>query len=70
MCHDDTPQVPALSRAIAAMRREAGVSIEELLDGLREERRRYYAERYHAALSRASEDKTAPPEDRPSDDHA
>jgi AbrB family looped-hinge helix DNA binding protein len=66
----DAPQVPALSRAIEQMRREAGVSTEELLDGLREERRRYYAERYHAAGSRASEDETAPSEDHPSDARA
>jgi bifunctional DNA-binding transcriptional regulator/antitoxin component of YhaV-PrlF toxin-antitoxin module len=38
--------VPELAREIERARREAGLSIEELLDGLREQRERYYRENY------------------------
>ena len=40
------PMVPELAREIERMRREAGLTIEELLAGLREQRKRYYQERY------------------------
>lgn len=40
------PMVPELAREIERMRQEAGVSIEELLHGLREQRERYYQEKY------------------------
>jgi len=42
------PMVPELAREIERMRLGAGLSIEELLVGLREQRERYYEER-HAA---------------------
>jgi AbrB family looped-hinge helix DNA binding protein len=38
--------VPELAREIERARREAGLSIEELLEGLREQRERYYRENY------------------------
>jgi bifunctional DNA-binding transcriptional regulator/antitoxin component of YhaV-PrlF toxin-antitoxin module len=38
--------VPELAREIERARREAGLSIEELLAGLREQRERYYRENY------------------------
>ena len=38
--------VPELAREIERARLEAGLSIEELLVGLREQRERYYTERY------------------------
>jgi AbrB family looped-hinge helix DNA binding protein len=40
------PMVPELAREIESMRLEAGVSIQELLEGLREQRERYYREHY------------------------
>ncbi len=40
------PMVPELAREIERMRREAGLTIEELLAGLREQRKRYVQERY------------------------
>lgn len=43
------PIVPELAREIERLRLDAGLSIEELLDGLRQERERYYQERYAAA---------------------
>jgi AbrB family looped-hinge helix DNA binding protein len=43
------PVVPELAREIERMRQEAGLSIEELLASLREQRERYYQERYAAA---------------------
>jgi AbrB family looped-hinge helix DNA binding protein len=42
------PMVPELAREIERMRQEAGLSIEELLTSLREQRERYYQERYAA----------------------
>jgi bifunctional DNA-binding transcriptional regulator/antitoxin component of YhaV-PrlF toxin-antitoxin module len=42
------PMVPELAREIERMRLEAGLSIEELLVSLREQRERYHVER-HAA---------------------
>lgn len=40
------PMVPELAREIERLRLEAGVSTEELLQGLREQRQRYYQEKY------------------------
>ena len=40
------PMVPELAREIESMRLEVGVSIQELLEGLREQRERYYREHY------------------------
>lgn len=42
------PMVPELAREIERLRLEAGLSTEELLEGLREERERYYQEIYAA----------------------
>lgn len=38
--------VPELAREIDQFRRESNVSLEELMQGLREERERYYQEKY------------------------
>jgi AbrB family looped-hinge helix DNA binding protein len=43
------PMVPELAREIDRLRREAGVSIEKLLTGLREQREQYYLEHYDDA---------------------
>jgi bifunctional DNA-binding transcriptional regulator/antitoxin component of YhaV-PrlF toxin-antitoxin module len=40
-----TPLVPELAREIERLREEAGLSTDELLEGLREQRARYHAER-------------------------
>jgi AbrB family looped-hinge helix DNA binding protein len=40
------PIVPELAREIERYRQEAGVSTEDLMKGLREERERYYREQY------------------------
>ena len=40
------PMVPELAREIERTRREAGLSMEELLSGLREQRERYRLEHY------------------------
>jgi bifunctional DNA-binding transcriptional regulator/antitoxin component of YhaV-PrlF toxin-antitoxin module len=40
------PMVPELAREIEQARIEAGLSIEELLQGLREQRQRYNQEKY------------------------
>jgi bifunctional DNA-binding transcriptional regulator/antitoxin component of YhaV-PrlF toxin-antitoxin module len=40
------PMVPELAREIEQVRLEAGLSIEELLNGLREQRQRYNQEKY------------------------
>ena len=40
------PMVPELAREIEQIRQEAGISTEELLQGLREERARYSQEKY------------------------
>ena len=42
------PMVPELAREIERARIEAGVSVDELLQGLREQREQYYAENYAA----------------------
>jgi hypothetical protein len=41
-----TPMVPELAREIERLRTEAGLSTEELLMALREERARYTQEKY------------------------
>ena len=41
-----TPMVPELAREIEKLRVESGLSIEELLTALREERVRYTQEKY------------------------
>ena len=45
------PMVPELAREIERMRLESGLSIEELLASLREQRARYHQERYAADQS-------------------
>ncbi len=40
------PIVPELAREIERTRQETGLSLEELLDGLREQREQYYQEHY------------------------
>ena len=40
------PMVPELAREIEQIRLEAGLSMEELLQGLREQRERYFQEKY------------------------
>ena len=40
------PMVPELAREIERLRQEAGLSVEELLTGLREQRGRYHLEHY------------------------
>lgn len=40
------PMVPELAREIERFRREEGVSMEDLMQGLREERERYHEEHY------------------------
>lgn len=40
------PMVPELAREIERFRKESEVSMEELMQGLREERERYYQEKY------------------------
>ena len=40
------PMVPELAREIEKLRQESGASVEELLQGIREERARYYQEKY------------------------
>ncbi len=40
------PMVPELAREIEKARLEAGLTVEELLEGLREQRERYYKEKY------------------------
>ncbi len=41
-----TSRVPGLAREIERLRQEAGLSIDDLLQGLREQRQRYYQEHY------------------------
>ncbi|MCL4490140.1 MAG: AbrB/MazE/SpoVT family DNA-binding domain-containing protein [Chloroflexi bacterium] len=40
------PMVPELAREIEKARLEAGLTVQELLEGLREQRERYYKEKY------------------------
>jgi bifunctional DNA-binding transcriptional regulator/antitoxin component of YhaV-PrlF toxin-antitoxin module len=46
------PMVPELAREIERIRQESGLSLEELLDGLKEERERYYQEKYESSQSK------------------
>jgi AbrB family looped-hinge helix DNA binding protein len=41
-----TPMVPELAREIERARLEVGLTVEEMLTGLREQRERYHAEKY------------------------
>jgi AbrB family looped-hinge helix DNA binding protein len=43
------PMVPELAREIERLRLEAGMSTDELLESLRQERKRYYQEKYGSA---------------------
>ena len=43
------PMVPELAREIERLRLEAGLSTEELLETLRQERERYHQEKYESA---------------------
>jgi bifunctional DNA-binding transcriptional regulator/antitoxin component of YhaV-PrlF toxin-antitoxin module len=43
------PMVPELAREIEKVRIEAGLNMEELLEGLREQRERYVQEKYRNA---------------------
>jgi hypothetical protein len=47
------PMVPELAREIERARLGAGLSIEELLAGLREQRERYYTEKFAGAVNDA-----------------
>jgi hypothetical protein len=40
------PMIPELAREIERARVEAGLSIDEMLQSLREQREKYFAERY------------------------
>lgn len=40
------PMVPELAREIERLRQAAGLTVEDLLTGLREQREKYYRERY------------------------
>ena len=51
------PMVPELAREIERLRLEAGLSTEELLDGLRRERERYAQEQY--GLAEGAPDETS-----------
>jgi bifunctional DNA-binding transcriptional regulator/antitoxin component of YhaV-PrlF toxin-antitoxin module len=46
------PMVPELAREIEKARLEAGLSVEELLEGLREQREQYYQETYESDQTR------------------
>ena len=46
------PMVPELAREIERIRQESGLSLDELLDGLKEERERYYQEKYESSQSK------------------
>jgi AbrB family looped-hinge helix DNA binding protein len=50
------PLVPELAREIERARLEAGLSTEELLGALREQRERYHRERYESAPALGSEE--------------
>jgi bifunctional DNA-binding transcriptional regulator/antitoxin component of YhaV-PrlF toxin-antitoxin module len=52
------PMVPELAREIEQARLEAGLSIEDLLQGLREQRRRYVREKYGAGEEGGNEAST------------
>lgn len=42
-----SPMVPELAREIERLRVESGLTVEEMLQGLREQRERTYHEKYH-----------------------
>jgi bifunctional DNA-binding transcriptional regulator/antitoxin component of YhaV-PrlF toxin-antitoxin module len=46
------PMIPELAREIERIRQESGFSLKELLDGLKEERERYYQEKYESSQSK------------------
>ena len=46
------PMVPELAREIERIRQESGLSLEDLLEGLKEERERYYQEKYESFQSK------------------
>jgi bifunctional DNA-binding transcriptional regulator/antitoxin component of YhaV-PrlF toxin-antitoxin module len=46
------PMVPELAREIERIRQESGLSLEELLDGLKKERELYYQEKYESSQSK------------------
>lgn len=46
-----TPMVPELAREIERARLEAGLTVEEMLHDLREQRKRYTAEKYGASAT-------------------
>lgn len=46
------PMVPELAREIEKARLEAGLSVEELLEGLRQQREQYYQEAYESDQTR------------------
>ena len=52
------PMVPELAREIEQARLEAGLSIEDLLQGLREQRQRYGLEKYGAGEASGNETST------------
>ena len=43
-----TPMAPELAREIERLRVEAGLTVEQMLQGLRKQRERYYHEKYGA----------------------
>jgi AbrB family looped-hinge helix DNA binding protein len=48
------PMVPELAREIEKAREETGFSVGELLQSLREEREKYYEEKYGGRVNRAN----------------
>jgi bifunctional DNA-binding transcriptional regulator/antitoxin component of YhaV-PrlF toxin-antitoxin module len=50
------PMVPELAREIERLRLDAGLGIEELLEGLQEQREQYYVERYAGKVQAGPDD--------------
>jgi bifunctional DNA-binding transcriptional regulator/antitoxin component of YhaV-PrlF toxin-antitoxin module len=50
------PMVPELAREIERLRLDAGLSIEELLEGLQEQREQYYLEHYAGKVQAGPDD--------------
>jgi bifunctional DNA-binding transcriptional regulator/antitoxin component of YhaV-PrlF toxin-antitoxin module len=50
------PMVPELAREIERLRLDAGLSIEELLEGLQEQREQYYLENYAGKVQAGQDD--------------
>lgn len=50
------PMVPELAREIERLRLDAGLSIEDLLEGLQEQREQYYVERYAGKVQEGQDD--------------